>query len=43
MIIRDFKTAEFCVVPNADVAKLEMYVDEIERWETKAAVHSQST
>jgi serine/threonine protein kinase len=41
-IIRDFKTIQFRIVPTADSVQLGMYVDDIERWEAKAAAPSQS-
>jgi hypothetical protein len=32
-IIRDFRAAQFHIVPGADAVMVRMYIDDIERWE----------
>jgi hypothetical protein len=41
-IIRDFRAAQFQIVPRADPVKLLMYVGDIEAWEAKDAAPSRS-
>jgi hypothetical protein len=41
-IIRNFKMAEFRIVPRADAARLGLYMESIERWEAEAAARTQS-